>query len=205
MGENDLSTIVCQFTPAVTKRIAAAVAAAHLLEDVTDVPSAEAAVAVNAELAKSVKAISEERLTFTRKLDAVKKRATDYEKEVVKSAVECIGAIDQALNDYRELLAQQQREREAAAAAKQAELAAEEEKNGVSEERATAPLVAAELAPMEAPKIPTMKVPKVLITDKAAIPEKYITINESAILKDLKAGIAVTGAELTYEEVLVRR
>lgn len=202
---NDLSTIVCQFSPAVTTRIAAAVAAAHMLDEVTDVPSAEKAVEVNAELAKSVKAVGEERLAFTRKIDAVKKRATDYEKEVTKSANEAIEAIDAALNDYRALLAQQQRNRDAAAAAKQAELAAEEAKNGVSEERATAPLVAAELAPMEAPKIPTMKVPKVLIIDKAAIPEKYITINEPLLKKDLQAGITVPGASLTYEEVLVRR
>lgn len=202
---NDLSTFVCQFSPSVTTRIANAVAAAHLLEDVTDVPTAEAAVAVNAELAKSVKAVGEERLAFTRKIDAIKKRATDYEKEVVKSANEAIEAIDSALNDYRELLAQQQRERDAAAAAKQAELAAEEARNGTGSDHLTTPLVAAELAPMEAPKIPTMRVAKVLIIDKAAIPEKYITINEALLKKDLQAGVTVPGASLTYEEVLVRR
>lgn len=200
---NDLSTYVCQFSPAVCTEIASAVAAAYTLEDVTSVPTAEAAVAVNARLAKAVKAAEKERMEFTRKLDAVKKRAMEYEKELTKSAVEAIGGIDSALNEYRALLAKQQRERDEAAAAAQAAIAEAEASSG--EEHATAPLVAAELAPMEAPKIPTMRVPKALIIDQAALPPKYILINEKLLLADLKAGIAVPGASLTYEEVLVRR
>ena len=58
---------------------------------------------------------------------------------------------------------------------------------------------------VEAPKIPVRKVPKVLVTDLSKIPRNFFTLNEREVLDSLKAGTAVPGAELVYEEVLVRR
>jgi hypothetical protein len=198
---NDLSTYVCQFTPAVQNELAAAVIAAHALEEITDTPSCEAAVAVNTRLAKAVKSVADERLEFTRKIDAVKKRATDFEKATCKEAATCMTAVEAAIGEYRAgILAEQQR-RAAAAAAVEAETRKGEAERG--EEHVTAPLTAAEPV-LDIPKIPTRKVPKALVKDLSKIPAKYFDLNESRLLADLKLG-PVEGAELAYDEVLVRR
>ncbi len=200
---NDLSTFVCQFTPAVQTEIAHAVAAAFTLAEITDAKTCEDAVAVNARLAKAVKALGEERLGFTRQLDAVKAKAMSSEKYVAKEALECIVAIDGSINEFRAKLREEALRREAIAQKLQDEIAAAEKESGV-EARLTAPLVAVE--PMvEAPKIPVRKVAKVLVTDLSKIPRNFFTLNEREVLDSLKAGTAVPGAELVYEEVLVRR
>ncbi len=200
---NDLSTFVCQFSPAVQTELANAVVAAYALEDIVDAKTCEAAVAVNTRLAKGAKALTEERLAFTRKIDAVSARAREHEKQVTKSAVECLTAIDAGINEYRAKLREEAIRREAVAKAAQDALAAAEKESG-EEERLTAPLVAVE--PMvEAPKIPVRKVARLLVKDLSLIPRNFFTLNEREVLDSLKAGTAVPGAELVYEEVLVRR
>ncbi len=200
---NDLSTVVCQFTPAVQTEISNAVVAAYALAEITDAPTCEAAVAINARISKATKALSAERLEFTRKLDAVKARAMEYERAVAKDALECAEALDGSINEYRTKLREEALRREAIAKAQQDALAAAEKESG-GEERMTAPLVAVE--PMvEAPKIPVRKVAKVLVTDLSKIPRNFFTLNEREVLDSLKAGTVVPGAELVYEEVLVRR
>jgi hypothetical protein len=199
---NDLSTYVCQFSPAITTELAAAVAAAYTLEDIVDTPTCEAAVAVNTRLAKATKKAGEERLEFTRKIDAVKKRATDYEKEVCKEALTCITAVEAGINEYRSAILAEQQRRAAQAAAQEAAIV-EEEVSGGEEEHVTAPLVAAEPV-LDVPKIPTRKVPKALIHDLSKIPRSFFDLNEAKLLAALKLG-PVDGAELAYEEVLVRR
>ena len=199
---NDLSTYVCQFTPVVMTELSAAVAAAYALEDIVDTPTCEAAVAVNTRIAKSVKAVAAERLEFTRKIDAVKKRATDYEKEVCKSANECLPALEAAINEHRSAILAEQQRRAAQAASQEAEIVKTEVAGG-EEEHVTAPLVAAEPV-LDVPKIPTRKVPKALVIDRSKIPQIFFDLNEAKLLAALKLG-PVDGAELAYEEVLVRR
>ena len=199
---NELSTLVVEFTPAVQTACAKAVVAAYALADITDSPTCEAAVAVNATLAKAVKAIGEERLAFTRKLDAVKKQATDYEKHCTKEATECLVAIDAGIIEYRRQIREEIARREAAAY--EAQVFQSKKEASAGEEHVTAPLVAIE--PMlDAPKIPVRKVARALIKDLVAIPQEYFDLNESRVLAALKAGVSVPGAELAYEEVLVRR
>ena len=199
---NALSTLVVEFTPAVQTACAKAVVAAFALADITDTPTCEAAVAVNAQLAKAIKAAGEERLDFTRKLDAVKKQAMEYEKHCTKEASECLTAIDDGINVFRAQIRMEADRREAEARALQAAQAVQETEAG--EEYTTAPLVAVE--PMiDVPKIPVRKVARVIIKNVDLIPRSYFALDENAVLTSLKAGIEVPGAELFYEEVLVRR
>ena len=198
---NELLFVV-EFTPAVQTACSKAVVAAYALEDITDAPTCEAAVAVNAQLSKAVKAIGEERLAFTRKLDAVKKQAMDYEKHCTKEATECLTAIDAGINVFRAQIRMEADRREAEA--HEAQLFQSKLEAEAGEEYTTAPLVAVE--PMlDVPKIPVRKVARVLIKDLVAIPQEYFDLNESRVLTALKAGVSVPGAELVYEEVLVRR
>jgi hypothetical protein len=199
---NALSTLVVEFTPTVQTACAQAVVAAYALEDITDAPTCEAAVAVNAQLSKAVKAIGEERLAFTRKLDAVKKQAMEYEKHCTKEATECLTAIDAGINVFRAQIRMEADRREAEA--HEAQLFQSKQETEAGEEYTTAPLVAVE--PMlDVPKIPVRKVARVVIKNVDLIPRSYFALNESAVLASLRAGIEVPGAELVYEEVLVRR
>ncbi len=201
---NDLSTFVCQFTPAIQTEIAHAVVEAYALPVISDAKTCEQAAAVNTRLAKAVKALKEERLAFTRQIDAVTAKAISSERYVAKEANECLAAIDDQIKEYRATLREEALRREAVAKAAQEAIAQRERESGV-EERLTAPLVAVELALDPAPKIPVRKVPKVLVTDLSKIPRNFFTLNEREVLDSLKAGTVVPGAELVYEEVLVRR
>ena len=199
---NALSTLVVEFTPTVQTALAKAVVAAYALSDIIDAPTCEAAVVVNAQVAKAIKAVGEERLDFTRKLDAVKKQAMEYEKHCTKEASECLTAIDDGINVFRAQIRMEADRR--AAEAHEAQLFQSKQEAAAGEEYSTAPLVAIE--PMlDVPKIPVRKVARVVIKNVDLIPRSYFALNESAVLTSLKAGIEVPGAELVYEEVLVRR
>lgn len=200
---NDLSTLLCQFSPAVQTELSAAVAEAYTLPDIENAASCETANKCSTRISKAVKAVEKERLEFTRKIDAVKKRATDYEKTVTKEAIETMGLIDGAVKAYLAGLEEERIRREAAARA-QEEAQAATEGASEGEERLTAPLVAAE--PMvEAPKLPTRRVPRIVYTDINCIPRDYLVVDEKKLLEDLKNGKTVPGAALGYEEVLVHR
>ena len=199
MKENALSVpLQFEVSAAFQEDIQLVVAEAETLAEVVDPPTAEAAVAVNAKAAKLIKAVGENRLNATRQLDAIKKRMMDHERNITKPLTEITAAIDSALNDYMLAVAREKARREAAAKAEADAIAA-----GETEERMTAPLVVAE--PMLEAAIPTRKVARLLVTDRDAIPRKFFTLDERAVLKAIDEGETVPGAERVYEEVLVRR
>jgi len=199
---NEVTTEVCQFTPAVCTMLSSAVAEAGELQEIVDTPTCEAAVAVNAKLGKGIKCLANERLEFTRKLETLKKRAMAYEKEIGQSAEEATEAINSALHEYKDKIDAEKIRRAAAAEVREQAMATEEAAAGT--EHVTAPLSVAEPV-YDEPKIPTLKIARLKVTAESMVPESYWVLDSSRMLKDLKDGVAIPGAEIFYEEVLVRR
>lgn len=195
-----------QVLPAVVNELNAAVAEAFTLADITSKDSADAARACNARLSKSVKALAENRLTFTREVDALKQRAMAYEKLLAKEAVEAGSAIDAALLEYLSTLERERAAREAVARAAEQLLAEEEARNGVNPAvgHVTAPIVALVLEP-EAAAIPTRDIPRVVVMNKALIPLNFLDVSDTRILAAHKAGIPVPGTKIEFDRILVRR
>ena len=190
--------------PAMLVDIDALLAEANELAEITDVPSADAARSLNARVARRIKDIGELRLAQTRQVDALKKRAMEYEKNVTKPLVEIGEAIDAALREYLQANELERLRREAQARELEKIQAEDEASLPEEERRTTAPIVAAE-PQLDIASIPTRKIPRLVIVDETAIPREYLVIDEKKALGALVAGLAVAGCSLAYETVLVRR
>jgi hypothetical protein len=182
-------------------QLSSALALAGELQEVTDVATCEAAQAADVALNRALKALTNDRLGYTRKLDDIKKALMAQEKEVGKEATEAMAAINTEITNYLEKLRQEKLRREAEAKSREEALAKCET---MTEEYTTRPLVVAE--PMdEAPVISMRRTPRLVILDVDAIPRKYMLPDEKRLLALAVAGEPAPGTQLGYEETRVKR
>ncbi len=200
---NELTIPTLSFLPTVTAPLAAACAAMEALPEIADTPTCEEAVKVNAMLGKAIKGVEKARVTWTAPLLAAQKAAIAAEKEATAQATEYSKILAAAISEYQDHL-RIERAKAAAQAFAQEQALREQEAASGEEVRSTPPLVATTMVE-DAPKIPTRKVARLVVTDETKIPRLYFKLDEKLLLEDLKAGLEISGAEIGYEDVLVRR
>ena len=200
---NELSIPALSFLPAIIAPLAAACAAMEALPEIVDTATCEEAVKVNAMLGKAIKGVEKARATWTAPLLAAQKAAIAAEKEATAQATEYSKLLAKAIGDYQDHLRVERAKASALAFAQEQALREQEAASGV-EVRSTPPLVATTLVE-DAPKIPSRKVARLVITDETKIPRAYFKLDEKLLLDDLKSGMEIHGAEIGYEDVLVRR
>lgn len=198
---NALTIPEVTFSVAVMNPLNAACVAVEQLHEIVDTPTCEAAVAANTALGKAMKALTAEREKWTKPLVAAQKAAIAAEKAACAQANEYAEALATAIREYHAKLQEDRIRAEAEARLREEALAVAEGKGG--EEHVTPPLVASVIVD-DAPKIPMRKVERVVIHDLAQIPREFFDLNETRLKAALKER-PVPGAQLAYEEVLVRR
>jgi len=189
------------FSVAVLNPLSAACVAVECLHEIVDTPTCEAAVAANTALGKAMKALTAEREKWTKPLVAAQKAAIAAEKAACAQANEYSEALATAIREYHAKLQEDRLRAEAEARSREEALAVSEGEGG--EEHVTPPLVASVIVD-DAPKIPLRKVERVVIHDLSQIPREFFDLNETRLKAALKER-QVPGAQLAYEEVLVRR
>lgn len=139
-------------------------------------------------------------------VETAKKSITDPINLAVKNIRALFAPLIERINDqdahlYQEI-AKWRQAKEAETQKKMAEIETKVAAGEITFEKASAQL---ERQSEKTKIIPQRVVTKARVTDLKKIPEKYISVNLYAIERDLRAGIAVPGAELYQEKILTRK
>lgn len=143
---------------------------------------------------------------LTKQVTATKKTITDPINLSLKNVRALFAPLETRLEEIDKHLYQEitkwRQAKEAEQQKKMAEIETKVKAGEITFEKASAQL---ERQSEKTKIIPQRVVTKARVTDLKKIPEQYITVNLWAIEKDLRAGIAVPGAELYQEKILTRK
>ena len=172
-----------------------ALAAARLVDSITDDNANEAVGKVYASLKDLSKLIETNRKAITAPIDALKKQIMDYEREVIGEVDTEADRIKGLMDSYATRRLQEQREAEASAEAERqrqitAQAAAEANGEAVAVPEVMPPSIPASWpVPASARTSATSAVTSwsFEVTDKRKVPDEFLTVNEPALRATLKA------------------
>ena len=186
-----------------TTLISTVMAEMALIQEPVDKETAEACIAMRSRLSGTVAEVTRVRKSLTQPLDWAISEAIVKERELCKDLNEAIGFVDLALQSYQAAINRENALREAVARAEAAKIAEADKAAGL-EVRDT-PAILVHTPVPDTAKIPTRKVPRLVIDDVRLIPYEYHLIDEKKLLAVLKADVAVPGAHLEYDEKIVNK
>jgi hypothetical protein len=186
-----------------TNLIAAVMGEMQLIAEPVDKDTAEVCIAMRSRLSGTVAEVERVRKSLTQPLDWAIKEAIAKERELCKDIHEAIGFIDLALQGYQAAINRENAVREAAARAEAARIAEADKAAGL-EVRDT-PAILVHTPVLETAKVPTRKVPRLVVDDASLIPREYLVLDEKKLLAVLKADVVVPGAHVEYDEKIVNK
>ncbi len=187
--------------PALLAERDALVAHIDTLEGATSVENVDKLNSALTKCAGIVKRVEAYRKSYTSPLDDFKKTCMRQQEEALEPIEEAIGGIKRELADYQTRVREEARKRD------EIRLAAEQVKTqataGVTR-HVTPALVAMEPAPVVA-KVNTRKQARLVVTNRAMIPQEFFELNEGRLLAWLRENPvnACLGAHYVMDDIVV--